>query len=166
MAGLVDALVSLLQKEAENCENLLALALEKKDVIVANDTEALQKITALENRIVGRNARLEKERQALVSDIAAVLNADVETLTLGALLQRIEGTPEHAALAAVRDRLRAAAGDLIAANNQNRLLVENALDYIDFSMNMLSGAASDEASYLPFKGDAITANHMFFDARQ
>jgi len=137
MAGLINTLIEILNEQASRYEDLLGLSLEKRDVIVANDIEGLQKITGLENILVSQNKKLEKRRIQAVADLAMVLNKKESELDLANLVDLLDGQTEQAELAAVRDRLRAALNELSYANAHNAELIGDALGYIDYSINVI-----------------------------
>lgn len=87
MAGMTGQLVEILTEQTERYEELLGLANEKRDVIIANDIEGLQKINHLENLVVSQNQKLEKKRIALVADMALVLDQKEEDLTLTKIIE-------------------------------------------------------------------------------
>ena len=137
MAGMIDQLTAILSEQAQRYEELLGLAHEKKDIIVQNDIEALQKITHLENMVISQNKRLEKQRLALAVDIADVLGRRGQDLDIGTLLSLIDGQPGQAELKAAGDRIREILAQLKEANDFNNSLIQNALDYIEYSLNMI-----------------------------
>ncbi len=166
MAGLLSELTALLSEQAENVDNLLALSIEKKEVIVNNDVPSLQKITALENTIVGSSQRLEKKCLILMQDIANVLNQDAATFTLSTLLGLVEGQPEHTPLLELKGRMTQAAEALAQSNDQNRLLINHALDYIDFTMNMIRSTTAPDVPHYGGNHDNTPTGTSLFDAKQ
>ena len=137
MAGLIDQLLELLNEQAARYEDMLGLSLEKKDVIIANDIEALQKITGLENILVSQHQKLDKKRTQVMEDIAIVLNQDKNTLTVSEIIELLDGQNEQEPLREVRDRIKKTLEELSEANKQNSSLIGNAMDYIDYSLNVI-----------------------------
>jgi flagellar biosynthesis/type III secretory pathway chaperone len=148
MPSLISELIDTLNNQAENYENLLGLSLEKKDVIIKNSIDELKKITELENIIVSRNAKLEKTRVTLTDDIESVLGQETGTMTLGKLVELTDGQPENEALKEARERIMATAEKLKDANDQNAVLLTNALDYIEFTLNLVQSTA-DQSPDMP-----------------
>ena len=143
MAGLINELLTVLNEQAENYENLLALSREKHQVLVENDVKSLQKITNVENIIVGNNQRLEKKRVKIIADISTVLGKNESDMTLTLLAKLIEQQDEHPALVEITHRLRATVEELKEINESNKTLLAFSLDYVDFTMNLVRGAMSD-----------------------
>lgn len=171
MASLMENLIDVLEKESSEYEVLLALSLKKTPIIVSGNLENLQKITDEEQEVVSRVNNLDKKRVEITADIANVLNKDVTTLKLANLIQMLEGRPaEQKALADSHDKLQAAVKELQRTNEQNKELLNNALEMVEFEMNMLQAmkAAPETANYTRNAynaGDIIGVNRGF-DTRQ
>lgn len=171
MASLMENLIEVLDKECSEYEGLLTLSRKKTSIIVDNNLEHLQKITDEEQELVGRVNQLDKQRMEITADIANVLNKDVTTLKLVNLIGMLEGRPaEQKALAESHDRLQAAVKELQRVNEQNRELLQNALEMVEFEMNLLQATktAPETANYTR---NAYNAGDMIgvtrgFDAKQ
>ena len=164
MAGLINELLTVLNEQTENYENLLALSHEKHQVLVENDVKALQKITNVENIIVGNNQRLEKKRVKITADISTVLGKRESDMTLSLLAEMIKQQEEYPALVDVSKRLRTAVEDLKEVNDRNKTLLEFSLDYIDFTMNLVRSSASDAppSNY----NNSVQPDSTLFQAKQ
>ena len=106
MAGMMDQLIGILSEQTERYEELLGLAKEKRDIIIANDIESLQKINHLENLVVSQNQRLEKKRLDLVADMALVLDQKEDDLTLTKIIELMKGKEEEKPLEEARERIK------------------------------------------------------------
>lgn len=172
MASLMECLIEVLEQESREYEGLLSLSQKKTPIIVSGNLEQLQKITDDEQELVGRIARLEKKRAETTADIANVLNRDVTGLKLTNLIGMLAARPEEQQrLAAVHDRLRSAVRGLQRTNEQNRELLVNALEMVEFEMNLLqaSKAAPETANYTRGAyntGDTMGVSSRGFDAKQ
>ncbi len=172
MASLMENLIEVLALESDEYEKLLDLSQKKTPFIVSGDLQNLQKITDEEQFLVSRVSNLEKRRIEITADIANVLNKDVETLKLANLIDMLSGRPqEQAKLAEVHDRLRNAAHGLQRTNEQNKELLTNALEMVEFEMNLLRAmkAAPATANYTKGAynaGDTMGVGEGRFDAKQ
>ena len=172
MASLMENLIQVLEQESEEYEGLLSLSQKKTPIIVSSDLEKLQKITDDEQVIVSRINQLEKKRTEVVADIANVLNRDVDTLKLVNLIEMLAARPvEQAKLAEAHDSLQKSVYGLKRVNEQNRELLTNALEMIEFEMNLLqaSKAAPETANYNKGAynaGDTLGVYNGGFDAKQ
>ena len=141
-------------------------------IIAGANLEDLQKITDDEQEVVSRLNRLEKRRIEVAADIANVLNKDVETMKLTNLIEMLSARPaEQAALAAVHDRLKSVVREVQRTNEQNRELLEEALELVNFEMNMLQAykAAPETANYTRSaynSGAQMGVDSGGFDAKQ
>lgn len=172
MASLMENLIQVLEQESEEYEGLLSLSQKKTPIIVSSDLEKLQKITDDEQVIVSRINQLEKKRTEVVADIANVLNRDVDTLKLANLIEMLAArSVEQAKLAEAHDSLQKSVYGLKRVNEQNRELLTNALEMIEFEMNLLqaSKAAPETANYNKGAynaGDTMGVYNGGFDAKQ
>lgn len=172
MASLMENLISVLDEECVEYENLLKLTISKTPVIVSENLEELARITDDEQLQLSRIAVLDKKRDEVIRDIANVLNKDVETLKLKNLIKMMAGRPsEQKALAASFDKLMGIAKQVDAINARNSELIQSALDMVHFNMNMLQSAKSapESANYnrgAYSTGDSIGVDRKSFDARQ
>lgn len=140
--------------------------------MVSGALEELAKITDEEQAVVSKINRLDQQRQEVYADIANVINKDVETLKLADLVEMLKNRPqEQQKLAHVYDKLRTAVHEVKRVNEQNRVLIENMLEMVEFDMNMLQAmkSAPETANYN--KGAYSTGLQMGtdiggFDAKQ
>ena len=172
MASLMEVLIDVLEKESQEYEKLLALSMRKTPVIVSEDLDELSKITDDEQIIVSRINNLDSQRTEAINDIANVLNKDVSELKIVDLIQMLATRPEEQAkLAAVYDKLRENVRNVKRTNEQNRELIEQALELVQFNMNVLQSMnkAPETANYNKgaySTGDIIGMNNKAFDAKQ
>lgn len=172
MASLMEDLIVIIRQESDYYEELLGLSSKKTPIIVSGDLNVLAEITDEEQRIVAQIARLEKERQSAMKDIANVLNKDVTTLKLTDLVRMLDKRPtEQKQLAAERDRLKGVADNVKRVNSQNQALLQNSLEMVQFEMNILQASkrAPETANYTKTagtSGDVIGPGNGGFDAKQ
>ena len=166
MAGMVDQLIEILGEQTERYEELLGLSLEKRDVIIKNELEELQKINHLENIVINQNQKLEKKRLELIKDMAIALNQKESDLTLNLLIELMENKDEQKPLMEVRDRIKSVVGELKVINEQNGQLVQNALDYIEYSTNLIrSSMGQQPATYTPGSDDVYLDESGYIDTK-
>ena len=172
MASLMEVLIDVLEQENQEYEKLLSLSMRKTSVIVSEDLAELAKITDEEQIIVSRINRLDHQRNESVNDIADVLNKDVDKLKIVDLIRMLAARPEEQEkLAVVFDKLRANVRSVKRVNEQNRELINDALELVRFNMNVLQAMnkAPESANYnrgAYNTGEMIGTSHMTFDAKQ
>ena len=172
MASLMEELIRVLTAEEEKYKVLLELSKKKTPILVEGDIEKLQKITDEEQVIVDEVANLELSRQAAMEDIANVLNKDVKTLKLSYLEEVLGKRPkEREELTRVHDRLKATIGELMVINSQNRELIRQSLDMIDFNLSLAKSmrTAPETGNYTKNAanaGSVLGSAQGGFDAKQ
>jgi len=172
MASLMENLISVLNDECQEYENLIRLSEEKTPAIVAGSLEDLARLTDEEQVVVDKISYLEKQREVSFKDIANVINKDVKTLKLSELVDMLSSRPEEQQkLAKVHDRLKEVVYAVRRVNNQNRELLQNAMEMVEFDLNIIQAmkTAPQTANYN--KGAYNTGSQMGvaksgFDAKQ
>ena len=149
MAGMISNLIEILNEQTERHTELLGLSIEEKDAIVQNDIETLQKLVNLKNIVISQNNRLEKKRLALMADIVEVLALKDKDIDIKALADLLEGKPEQAELVEAGKKLRDVVIELRDINDLNKDLLENALGFVEYSLNALQSAISPEPTPVP-----------------
>jgi flagellar biosynthesis/type III secretory pathway chaperone len=170
VAGLVNDLIQILEEETLCYRNLLELSKEKTDILVAGDTAALQDLTKKEQMVVSKTTRLEKNREQVIDDIALVLNENKNTLTISKLLERLKDSGEESKkLKKVQSEIQNVIEDLKRSNEQNRVLLNQSMEMIDFTINAIQSkrtfTTNDYGQGGQMQG-VNTNSRSFFDARQ
>ncbi len=172
MASLMENLIDILNQEGTEYEELLVLSQKKTPVIVRGDLEELQEITDDEQNLASRIAHLEKTRVEITADIANVLNKDVNSLKLRSLIEMLDGRPEEQArLTQAHDRLQSVVRGLMRTNEQNKELLANAMEMVEFELTLLQAArtAPETANYTRgaySSGTQMGVQSGAFDAKQ
>ena len=167
MSGLILSLMNTLEQQIVHFDELIAYSGEKKDYITGNKTDELSALTVKENAATGKVQRLDKVRNDLMKDIFNVTGRNnSENLTLTDLADIIEGQPEHERLKELIVTTREKLDNLKSLNEQNRILLENSLDYIDFTINAIRGSMMTEQAIYSPEGEELGIRQSFFDAKQ
>ncbi len=168
----MEELIDILDREEKHYQVLLGLSREKTGVIVDGNIEKLQEITGREEAIVSEVAKLDKKREELSADIANVMNMDQEKLKLTGLIQILEKRPqERDELIRLHDALRSTLGELSMINDQNRALINQSLDMIEFNLSLTRSmrTAPETGNYTrkaSIAGDYLGESFSGFDAKQ
>ena len=165
MSGLVYELMDTLDKQIVHFDELIALSTEKKDLIVNNDTSRLAAVTSAENAAVTKIQKLDKGRSAIMGDIANVLGQSSD-ITLTKLTELLKGQPEYERIFSLSELTRERLEKLKALNDQNKILVDSSLEYINFTINAIrTSVLPEQAIYSP-EGEELGTRQSFFDAKQ
>jgi flagellar biosynthesis/type III secretory pathway chaperone len=165
MAGMINNLLEVLGQQAQTYEELYGLSQEKKDALVKDNINEIQKITDLENILLSQHGRIDKKRVQLMKDISLVLGVKDGSLDIPALINLLEGQNEQDELKQLRLRIRTALDKLAAANALNASLIENALDYIEYSLNVIRSSAMQEVQTYTVQGGMLKEEGSLLDMR-
>ncbi len=171
MASLMEELIDVLDKECQQYDALLKVALEKTSVIISNDLERLQSITNQEQGILDILVNLDKKRDACMNDIAAVLNKKANRLTITNIVELMAGQPEYQKpLAKLHDKLLDLALQLRRITTHNQDLLKDAIEMTEFDINLIQSMnqAPETANYAKgsYSGDTLGAAVSKFDTKQ
>lgn len=170
MASLMNELLEVLDQEELVYRELVETSTKKKEVIIKADIKALEEITSDEQEIASKIKNIENKRISVMEDIANVLNRTTEELTVDAMLEILKNQPkEQEELASIRSRLRTTLAQLKEINEQNQILINQAMEMVEFDMALLKSMrqAPETANYNKQAcntGDLLGSNG--FDARQ
>lgn len=172
MASLMETLIDVLDKECTMYEKLLGLSGRKTTIIIQGDLKALAEITDEEQCIINDIQALEKQRVTAMTDIANVLNMDVDSLKLTDLIGVLDKRPvDQKNLAKQRDRLVSVADNVRRVNGQNQELLKSSIEMVEFEMNIIQASkrAPQTANYsraADTTGDCLGYTSGGFDAKQ
>jgi flagellar biosynthesis/type III secretory pathway chaperone len=168
----METLIDNLEKENEAYKRLLKLSMDKTPVIISANLDELAKITDDEQSIVNQINALDRKRQENMNDIANVINKDVNSLKVVDLIDILKGRPaEQNRLADIYDKLRDTLAQMKRVNEQNRQLIQDSLEMVQFDMNVLQAyrSAPETANYTSgaySAGTYMGVEKGAFDAKQ
>ena len=172
MASLIDELIDTLNREDEEYNRLIALSREKTPIIVKGDLEGLAAVTDKEQAVVSVIQKLEKDRMSSMKDIAEVTGRKDDEIKLLELAKMMDKRPEEQSrLTALHDKLKGTMDRMKQVNEQNRELLQDALDMVQFEMNLLQSlkTAPETADYNSSAyatGTIMGSGTKRFDAKQ
>lgn len=138
MASLIENLIDVLEKENIEYKSLLEISKEKTGAIIKNDTEQLQILAGREQKLIEKLDALESAREEHIGDISDVLNVPVEEMKVSLLIRLMEKQPkDQAALIKIHDELKSTMDQLIMLNNNNKVLLQESLDMLEFEINLI-----------------------------
>jgi flagellar biosynthesis/type III secretory pathway chaperone len=167
----MEELISTLNKEEKVYRQLIPVQQDKTRAIIANDLKALQDITVREHELVDQTSALEGKRERIAVDIATVLGKNPKTINLKEIIQALKNQPDdQKKLQDVHDRLRRTVLQLQDINNQNKQLLKESMDMVEFNMNVIRSTRMSSGSS-NYSSDAsevagMAPQHGMFDAKQ
>lgn len=117
--------------------DILDLSRKKRDVLIAVKPQDLEAITKNEEVLILQVGKLEAARGKIMQEIASAGKIDVDTLTL-TKLKELAGPDEAKRLAAVTAELAGIMADLAPVNQINAELIQQALGFINYNLNLLT----------------------------
>lgn len=172
MASLMENLIQTLNEQYNAYESLVKLSEKKTPIIVSGSLDELQKITDEEQDVVALINAIDKKRTEIMMDIANVINKDATTLRLSDLVVMIQGRPEEAkALQDAKEKLVQIGKRLKSLNERNKMLLDNALEMVNFDLSLVQSAkqAPQMGNYnrgAMTTGEVYGTNLKGFDAKQ
>lgn len=156
MASLMEELLDVLHEEDEQYKKLIELSEAKTQALIAAKVQEIQEIAETEQEIVEVISRCEKKCDEVIKDMGIVLGRDMESLTVTELIELLGRQPvEQEKLAREYTKLRQTATKMKECNERNRILVEQALEMVEFDLTLFRSlrTAPETANY---GKDAVT----------
>ncbi|MFD1953946.1 flagellar protein FlgN [Paenibacillus thailandensis] len=134
----VSEIIGILRQQSAVYEALLELEKKKTPVIVRNDLHELNAITAQERKWTAEAQRLEKERIRLTTAYVVQMGLPrARSSVLTSLIKAVTDAKEKEALTELHAALRGTLQQLKFHNDTNKQLMEQSLDFIRFSLDLL-----------------------------
>jgi Mg2+ and Co2+ transporter CorA len=143
---LLENLIKTLQYEWRTYSGLLKTEEKKTDCLIKNDIKTLNEITEEEKKAVEQVRMLSSAREQLLAKFCDDNGQDYKTFTLTKLIEQVDD-PYKKQLKDIGQKLNAAVNKLSARNKINQKLTENAIKYIDFSLQLISSPGPETPSY-------------------
>ncbi len=144
--GLIKELTDILNKENDIYDTFLKLSNNKTDLIVGGNVSELENIVRIEQSLIIKIAKLEDQREKIVESLSSVLGKKPEEITISELASCL-GQKEAIELKACQDKILKSINGLKTNNELNSKLIKNSLEYIDFSINMMTTVGTVTNSY-------------------
>lgn len=142
----VKDLLDILTQEAVIYEELREISAKKKDIIIKNKIQELDSLVKLEQSMILQIARLEDHREGITESLATQMGKSPEAVTVSELTAYLAGE-QGEKLEACRRHILDVLEDLKSNNELNAKLINDSLEYIDFSINIFAGAAEQNNNY-------------------
>ncbi|MCI9122778.1 MAG: flagellar protein FlgN [Eubacterium sp.] len=146
----MDDLVQVLESENEQYQKLAGLSKEKKQVIIKADVPSLEKIVDLEQDVASTIQNLDNRRKKVMHDMSVVLNKPEEDFTVNTVIEMLGSQPEEQKrLENVKNQLKATLDEVRKINEQNQILLRQALDMVEFDLTLFRSmrTAPETANY-------------------
>ena len=161
---LIESLLELLESEYKIYEEILSLAKRKTDIVVQGKVSELDHIVKLEQALVLQISKIDKKRDELFqnSNSGDKINNKNWNVTE---LKKIASEEQSGKLQNYQDSMVNILSELNNVNQLNSKLITNSLEFIEFSLNLISTADITSNNY-GNKGDTLNKEKKnLFDIR-
>jgi flagellar biosynthesis/type III secretory pathway chaperone len=141
----VNAVIDILKKEHSYYKDMLEMSKSKKKIVIEGKVAELDKIVKLEQNMIFNIGQLEKKREEEVTKLCGILNLNSSQVTVSEL-SKVLRTEQKKVLEDIQGKLQETFSELKTVNDMNGQLIEQSLDYIDYSINLISGAGMETGS--------------------
>lgn len=161
--ALMDSLEALHAVHVE----LLDAAREKQGAIIKNDIDTLNKLVQRESKLVKSVEQLNAERVQRLREWMLSLGYNVPatgvTITMSLAERYARSAVEKESLGREKHRLRKVVDELRSQNENNQKLLKQALQYVNFSMDLLTADPGDDMTYRPPEHAAAARKYNMYD---
>lgn len=150
MASLIHELLEVLTTEEAGYRELIEASTRKQEAIIQANILALEDITGEEQIIADKIKNAETRRENIMKDIADILNRKVEDLTVDKMIEVLKSqSKEQEELTQIRAKLKRTLSDMKRINEQNQMLVTQAMEMVEFDMALIKSMrqAPETANY-------------------
>lgn len=161
---LMNKIIELLEHEYRVYENILRMSKDKTNIIVEGKVKELENVVKLEQALVLQISRIDKQREEVVEQLSKEVNLKDKNLNISEIIQ-YGNEEQKKQLEEYKGRMSKLIEELAHTNQINSKLIENSLEYIDFSLNLMSNADVTSNNY-GNKGDStIRTRKNLFDMK-
>ncbi|MGI6123183.1 MAG: flagellar protein FlgN [Acetivibrionales bacterium] len=144
--NLADNLITTLRYEYKTYLEIFKIAERKTDLLVKNDAESLVPLSEQESKMAEQTFKLNQVREQIIKTISERLGQDYKTMTLEKLKKLLK-EPYKKQLNEIHSEMSDLLAKLSARNEVNKKLIENAIKYLDFNIQLLTGPNPATSTY-------------------
>jgi len=162
--GLARQLIDVLNQENEIYNTLSKISNNKTNLIVSGKVIELESIVKIEQTLILKISKLEAEREKIVDKLCSLLGKKPQDITISGLAEQV-GQNESDALKACQEKIVNNIKNLKNSNDLNSKLIKSSLEYIDFSINMMTSIDTVNNSYGSSGHSGETKKRNLFDVK-
>ncbi|NLO38644.1 MAG: flagellar protein FlgN [Ruminiclostridium sp.] len=142
----IDNLIKVLEYENKLYGQLYSIAENKTGLVVKSEVDSLQELVGKEQKLISELNKLQDVREQIIGQVAQTIGKDPREVTISQLAAYL---PQDQAkkLTCSRVKLKETVRKLTDKNDLNQQLIKNALEYVDFSLNLLTQPAPQTPQY-------------------
>lgn len=133
----MEKIIYALENEEKIYQKLLSLSEEKKKFIIEGKINEIDRILQIENSLILEINKLENEREEAVIKLANEMGLPRENLTVTYVCEVVKD-PRCDSLKEITHRIGDVLAKLKEVNDVNGKLIQQSLEYIKFSINLIT----------------------------
>ncbi len=141
-------------------QQIYQLATEKKDILIVGNIDALARVVQQEGELIKRMGKLEAERQQLVNHIIQQYDIRQNEVRLSDLLAQVPNSPDKEELSQLFVELSALLSEVHSLNELNQQLIENSLDFVNYSIELFTDTEDEQIYQKPIAQDTSSTNYQ------
>lgn len=162
----IPQLIDILGQMTEVHQLLVESGEEKKQAIISNDVKQVNQLVMGESKLVKQVADLEQQRIAICEQFLVAKGYRPSLrITVAELSRLIFNAEEKQALLAAQQRLVEVIGQLKQLNESNQLLLQQSLQFIEYSIDLMAGPDQEDWMYKQPGQSSGSARAGMFDTR-
>lgn len=166
MKEAIQAIIDPLRELTSSYRHLIALAVEKREAIVANKVDAVLAIANRESKLLKAIEESDRKRETAVRRFMDTLGMAVtKSFRMEQLILFVTDADAKRGLTRESAELIAATRELESLNDLNQQLIRTHLEYIQYSIDVIAGPSEDEATYHRSLQDQGFVRPSQFDAK-
>lgn len=140
----MEEMIEILKKQYEIYQEILKISEKKTDIVVKDKVDELKELVSLEEELIGKFIVLEKRRISIVKEFGKLKGIE----GIPKIPEICEYFPENRAeLMELRGNILDITKKIDEKNKLNEKLIKNSLDYINFSVGLITGTGSEPLTY-------------------
>ncbi len=140
----MEEMIEILKKQYEIYQEILKISEKKTDIVVKDKVDELKDMVSLEEELIGKFIVLEKRRISIVKEFGKSKGID----GIPKIPEICEYFPENKdELMNLRENILSITKKIDDKNKLNEKLIKNSLDYINFSVGILTGTGGEPVTY-------------------
>ncbi len=163
-SDLIRQLTEVLDQENDIYDTLSKISNNKTNLIVGGKVNELESIVKIEQSLIIKISKLENEREGIVEKLCSLLDKKPEEITISGLAVQL-GKSESDKLKACQEKMVNNITKLKNTNELNSKLIKNSLEYIDFSINMMTSIDIASNNYGSSGNSGDSKKRNLFDVK-
>lgn len=144
----ISQLIPVMGDQLAAYKELLDIAEKKTDILIKGDVKLLGEITELEQSLILKMGKLEEERFGIVLNLAKEYNKDAEDIKPD-LIKGLLPREDSEAFSKIYEELKEVLKQVGERNKTNGKLIQQVLEYINFSIDLLTDVGETKTNYSP-----------------